>query len=315
MGKRIKVCIDPGHGGSDRWNRGSTGYVEADGVLTISRHLKDYLQNTGVFIVYMTRDSDKTMSLTARGMFAANNKVDLFLSEHTNAGGGKGTECYYSVDIPGDKEFAAALSKEVSKALGISNRGAKTKEYKKTKEDYMTVIDTAQDHGVPHVMLIESAFHDKIDEERLLLNNDNLKRIAEAQAKVICKFYGVFLDAPNEASRNENVINKANLVIDGYWGKMTTRELQIYLGTIVDGVISGQYHNNITESIPSVEFGTSGSMVIRKLQKLIGAKVDGYIGKETVGKLQRYLGTPVDGVISKPSLMVMEMQRRLNTGK
>lgn len=112
-----------------------------------------------------------------------------------------------------------------------------------------------------------------------------------------------------------NIASKTNLAIDGSWGEKTTRALQKYLGTPEDGVISGQYRNNITEAIYSVEFGTGGSMVIRTLQKLIGAMIDGYIGIETVTKLQRYLGTPVDKKISKPSLMVMELQRRLNKGK
>lgn len=111
-------------------------------------------------------------------------------------------------------------------------------------------------------------------------------------------------------------VKKANLVVDGYWGPATTRALQSALGTKVDGVISGQYKNNITKQIPAVEFGPpyTGSQVIKALQKLIGAKVDGFIGPETIRKLQAYLGTIVDGRISKPSMMVKEMQRRLNNG-
>jgi len=106
------------------------------------------------------------------------------------------------------------------------------------------------------------------------------------------------------------------LELDGIWGPATTRSLQKNLGTSVDGIISGQYKNQITSAIPSVSFGPpfTGSQVIRAVQKKIGAKVDGFIGPETVRALQKYLGTPVDGVISKPSLMVKEMQRRLNLG-
>lgn len=51
--------------------------------------------------------------------------------------------------------------------------------------------------------------------------------------------------------------------------------------------------------------------------KVSGEKleVDGYLGPKTISALQRYLGTPVDGVLSEPSLMVMELQKRLNAGK
>lgn len=105
------------------------------------------------------------------------------------------------------------------------------------------------------------------------------------------------------------------IAVDGYWGAATTRALQKYFGTSVDGVISGQYPNHITRNIPSASFTTrTGSDVIRAMQLKIGVNPDRYIGVETVRKLQRYLGTPIDGVISKPSMMVKEMQRRLNSG-
>lgn len=91
--------------------------------------------------------------------------------------------------------------------------------------------------------------------------------------------------------------SEANLKVDGYWGQETTRALQKYFNTIVDGKISRP------------------SMLIREIQKVVGARVDGYLGKETITKMQKRMGTPQDGVISRPSMMVKEMQRRLNQGK
>lgn len=87
---------------------------------------------------------------------------------------------------------------------------------------------------------------------------------------------------------------KANLVVDGYFGPATKRETQKALGVTADGI-----------------FGPNS---IRALQRKVGARVDGISGYETVSKTQRYLGTPVDGKISKPSVMISELQRRLNKG-
>jgi N-acetylmuramoyl-L-alanine amidase len=190
----IKICIDPGHGGIDRANRGPKGYIEADGVLKISKYLKAELEKTGQFEVLLTRPIDATMSLTERGKMAKG--YDMFISQHTNAFNGKagGTVVFYSVDLPQDKEIAEKLSKAISETLGISNRGAKIRESEKYPgEDYYTVIDTAQDIGCPHVFIIESAFHDNPAEEALLLKDENLQKIAQVQAKVICEFYGVSL--------------------------------------------------------------------------------------------------------------------------
>lgn len=110
--------------------------------------------------------------------------------------------------------------------------------------------------------------------------------------------------------------SKANLTVDGYWGKATTKALQKALGTVSDGEIWGQYAGNqAAKAITSgVKFGKGGSPVIKALQKHVGAKQDGILGKETVRKLQSYLGTPVDGELWKPSAVVKEMQRRLNAG-
>lgn len=119
---------------------------------------------------------------------------------------------------------------------------------------------------------------------------------------------------PIVPSKPKPIVQSSNIKIDRYWGTKTTEALQRALGTPVDGIISGQYKNSVTTAISGVRFGTGGSSVIRALQKKIGVKVDGYIGPATVKALQRYLKTPVDGLISRPSMMVGELQKRLNNG-
>lgn len=109
---------------------------------------------------------------------------------------------------------------------------------------------------------------------------------------------------------------KSSLTVDGKWGKDTTRALQVYLGTPIDGIISKQSKNSVSQSLygNTVQFGTGGSVVIKSLQKLIGAKVDGLLGPATVRALQKYLLTTVDGKLSRPSLVVKALQRSLNAG-
>lgn len=108
---------------------------------------------------------------------------------------------------------------------------------------------------------------------------------------------------------------KANLKVDGYWGKSTTKALQKYFGTPVDGEIWGQYKNEVATAITGgVKYGKGGSPVIKALQKRVGAKQDGVLGKETIRKLQAHLKTPVDGELWSPSKVIKELQRRLNNG-
>ncbi|GAA5418064.1 N-acetylmuramoyl-L-alanine amidase CwlH [Paraliobacillus ryukyuensis] len=111
---------------------------------------------------------------------------------------------------------------------------------------------------------------------------------------------------------------KGNLTVDGKWGNATTTALQEYLDTVVDGIISDQVHNHVTEAFygDTIDFGDGdeGSLVIKHLQRKIGTKADGLLGPNTIGALQKYLGTVYDKKLSRPSLVVKELQRRLNKG-
>lgn len=210
-----RIFLDPGHGGSDRANKGPTGYVEADGALDIGLKLRDILKSRG-FEVGMSRDKDISVSLSQRGKMAGNFKADLFLSIHSNAGASNatGTEVYYSVDLPHTKALAAEMSKAVANALGIPDRGAKVRESQNYKgEDYYTVIDTAQDSGVPRVLLIETAFHSNPKEEALLKQPAVRQKIADTLADVICKEFKIAQPAiqPLNASATVNVETSLNV--------------------------------------------------------------------------------------------------------
>ena len=201
---KVVIVLDPGHGGEDRYNVGPTGYVEADGNLKLALILRKLVLDSYDNVeVLLTRDEDITMTLTSRGKKGAN--VDLFHSLHSNAGvaGSRGTEVFYSVDIPGDKNFAAIMSKHIAFAFNTIDRGAKTKEsVKYPGEDYMTVVDVAQDSGAKHVLLLETLFHSDLIEETFLKKEYNLEVIA----RIICDVYGEFLPLQRKLNVSEPVI-------------------------------------------------------------------------------------------------------------
>ena len=101
---------------------------------------------------------------------------------------------------------------------------------------------------------------------------------------------------------------KANLLVDGNWGKATSRAVQRIIGTTVDG-----------------DFGPVSKRALQvylNKKNSAGLKVDGkfYIGGKatpTAKPLQSYIGAkPVDGIILKTnSPTVKLLQRKLNEGK
>ena len=106
-----------------------------------------------------------------------------------------------------------------------------------------------------------------------------------------------------------------NLKVDGYWGAATTTALQQALKTPIDGKISGQSKNAVTDAlINTVKIGNGGSTMVRALQRKLKVTADGRLGPQTIRALQKHLGTPVDGKISEPSVMVKELQSLLNNG-
>lgn len=88
-----KVVVDPGHGGNDSGAVGN-GIIEKDYNLMISKYIYNRLKDLGID-VYITRDTDETLSPTERVNRVKNAFGDssdiLVISNHINAGGVKGS--------------------------------------------------------------------------------------------------------------------------------------------------------------------------------------------------------------------------------
>jgi N-acetylmuramoyl-L-alanine amidase len=82
--KGITILLDPGHGGSELGAKGPTGYPEKNLNLVVSKLLKKELIKRGATI-YMTRESDKDVSLEKRVEEIDRLKPTLALSIHYNA--------------------------------------------------------------------------------------------------------------------------------------------------------------------------------------------------------------------------------------
>ncbi len=82
---RIRVMLDPGHGGRDPGAIGPTGLTEKDVVLSLGRMVRDRMRPDESFEVMMTRDTDVFIPLEERTAMANEARADLFVSLHVNA--------------------------------------------------------------------------------------------------------------------------------------------------------------------------------------------------------------------------------------
>lgn len=197
----LKITIDPGHGQYGNKSPNNGKYIEGTQMWHLANRLKIALEKYG-FEVFTTRPKiTDDPSLNARGSTAGTNGCSMFLSLHSNAPGKSadgtysptvtGTVVYYSMTRSENKALADELGKKVSELMGHYYRGSLTREYPdKPGVDYYGVIRAAAQSGCKCAMLIEHGFHTNIADSNFLLVEDNLQKIAEAEAAIIAKYFG-----------------------------------------------------------------------------------------------------------------------------
>ncbi len=183
---RKKVCIDPGHGGTDSGAVGQNGTKEKDVVLQIGLLVKAALERNNIDVV-MTRTADIAsgkLVIADRCKIANSANVDYLVSIHANADGdrddktGFGTETWaYSTTSTG-YPLAKAVQRELIAANGLTDRGVKVKAW-----------DILKGTKAPAI-LVETAFINNTAEERLLTDAAFQRLTAEAIAKGIVQQLG-----------------------------------------------------------------------------------------------------------------------------
>lgn len=134
---RYIVCIDPGHGGTDKGNAVGD-VVEKDIVLRVASYAMAYLQsNNDGYYFFQTRDTDITMTEAQRVTKAMAREADLIVSIHINGseeelGGTIGTYYTYEGDNAKRASESQYLARELmnvtADAFGMWTRGERTED-------------------------------------------------------------------------------------------------------------------------------------------------------------------------------------------
>lgn len=154
---------------------------ESEAALMIAHKLGKALALAGCEVIY-TRTNDITVELKERTAFANQRKADYFISIHLNAAtakSAKGIETYaYSA---GGEAYALAqvVQKEMIKATGANDRGAKTANYYVLRHTAMPAI------------LIETGFISNDAEADALFDDGYQTKVANAIAGAVANFLGL----------------------------------------------------------------------------------------------------------------------------
>lgn len=179
----IKVFIDPGHGGFDPGAIGH-GLEEKKITLVIAQHLRDYLVNNyqGVS-VRMSRNTDKTVSLSERTENANQWGADLYISIHINAGGGSGFESFiYNRQFKNKsrtEQIRSAIHDTLTSEISWRDRGKKEANFHVLRETSMPAV------------LTESGFIDHRADASNMRSSSWLESIASSHAQGIARAFNL----------------------------------------------------------------------------------------------------------------------------
>lgn len=190
----VVIVIDPGHGGT---NEGAnySGKLEKNLDLIIANAMYEELSKYEGIKIYMTRTSDEELSLKQRADIAASVKADFLYSIHLNAsndhrlfGSEIWTSAYGNYYVEG-QVFGRIASEQLG-ALGIFDRGIKTKLNGKRNGDYYGIISNCRAKGVKSV-IIEHCHMDNSRDTEFISSDAKLKELGKADATAVAKYYGL----------------------------------------------------------------------------------------------------------------------------
>lgn len=194
--KNIVVVLDPGHGGQGEKHQGASysGYVEKDLTLQVAKAVQQELSKYENITVYLTRDSDKEMSLAERADYAQQVGADFLFSIHFNA---SSLHQFYGSEVwtsafgkfyKSGYEFGLIESGELA-SLGLYQKGVKSK-LGNSGFDYYGIIRESVARNMPAV-IIEHSYLDHIYDSERLKEPDYIQKLGLADATAIAKYFGL----------------------------------------------------------------------------------------------------------------------------
>ncbi len=263
----MKVCIDPGHGGSDSGALTADRRMEKDTNLRVALMVEQELQGSGIHVM-LTRRDDRDVGLSERCQMANRWGADIFISIHADAASGtgaKGHHVIYSIHSKpgqGGNKLARLLVDQVSLATGRApfprgDRGIWTRESEKNPGvDYYAVIRETNMSAA----IIERGFLTNPEDAALLFDDDALRKQARGISRAIMMYFGVNIQEVAKSMFKDVV---------GHWAQGNIEHLaQI-------GVVSGKGDGNfdpdspITRAEAAVIVDRAIGYVLTEVQKMI----------------------------------------------
>jgi N-acetylmuramoyl-L-alanine amidase len=187
------ILLDPGHGGPDG-GAGEEGALEKDIALSVSKKLRDYLQEQGALVI-MTREEDKDLAedgtrgysrrkvedLKMRLAMINESEANFFVSVHLNSIPSQkwsGAQTFYAPQLKENAKAAKFIQDELRINLENTDRKAKPL-------SSVYILKNAKKPGV----LVEVGFLSNPTEKQLLKNEEYQEKVAASIYKGMLRYF------------------------------------------------------------------------------------------------------------------------------
>ncbi len=202
----IRICLDAGHFGKYNQSPVVPAYYESEMNWELHILLKAELISYGFLVTATRKEQGKDLDLVARGKRAKG--CDLLLSLHSNGAVRQSADHVVIFTPVADERtdtdekslaLAKALAPVVSEVMEVTEkdyriagvRSENDRDGDGVKNDnYYGILHGARMVNVP-ALIVEHSFHTNRRAAEWLLREENLKKLAEAEAKTIADFYGM----------------------------------------------------------------------------------------------------------------------------
>ena len=205
----MKICLDAGHYGKYNQSPVLKEYYESDFNWKLHILLKEELQKYGIEVITTRENQDENLELTQRGKKASG--CDLFMSLHSNATDNEKADypvVFRAYDNKNNAdELALKIAKIIQDTMQTEQPGKTATRINSTNNnEYYGVLRGARNAGVPLYYIVEHSFHTNLKSVQWLLNDENVKKLAIAEAKAIAEYFNINKKA--ESNTNETTVSE-----------------------------------------------------------------------------------------------------------
>lgn len=278
----------------------------------LAQLLKPRLEERGIQVRLTKSRVDQAVGLVPRGKLSEG--ADLFISLHSNAASTKAPDWVLVLHQVADacgtvdarsRGFAELLAPEVAALMGVGHqlrsvKSSADRDANGYADDYYGVLRGAHTVGTPGV-IIEHGFHTNEKCTRWLREEENLKKLADAEAAVIARWFDI--DKAQEPREPEHWYRIRKSWADAASQTGAFRSLENAKNACPEGYCV--YDRN-GEAVYARTAEYTQTQFLRELQAAIGVTADGAAGLWMLSK------TPtISAVKNNRHPAVLPVQKRL----